>query len=84
MYKLISDLQFEEEFKKEEIKEKDENEIFYFQNPEIKEKINSEVIRHSIKEFNFQEKISLSPVIDRLRNKKTISMRGIFTVPKNR
>ena len=84
MYKRISDFEFEEEFKKEEDNTND-NEVFVLENIFLKKQINKEVIRLSVSEFTFQEQnLSLKPVVDRLKNKKTLSLRGICKVPKNR
>ncbi|MEI8270836.1 MAG: hypothetical protein WCG45_05730 [bacterium] len=83
MYKKTSDLEFEEEYKKEE--KPNENEIFHLENKFLEKKVNIEVLRLSTKEYTFQEKsLSLKPVIERLKNKKTISLRGICKISKNR
>ncbi|RTK96723.1 MAG: hypothetical protein EKK64_03185 [Neisseriaceae bacterium] len=83
MYKKTSDLEFEEEYNKKE--ELNENEIFHLENKFLEKKVNTEVLRLATKEYTFQEQnLSLAPVIERLRNKKTISLKGICKISKNR
>ena len=81
MQKRTSDFEFEEEYKTEIVCENEE--LFNLQENSKTEKINNEVLNRSMKIFEFQEELSLAPLISKIKNKKTISMRGICKKPKN-